>query len=102
MNRTGIFSFWETFPGTEEVSVAADLQHAVTSCEKPARLSDAAGRTGRTARIHIKVDTGMTQMVFLLTIGAEEVEKDRVTPDYYIEGLFTHFATADERIRRGL
>lgn len=84
--------------GTEELSVAADLQHAVTSCEKARLLSDAAGRTGRTARIHIKVDTGMTRIGFSADDrGAKEVEKIASLPDVRIEGLFTHFATADER-----
>ena len=48
--------------GTEEISVEADLQHAVTSLEKARLLSEAAVKTGRTVRIHIKADTGMTRI----------------------------------------
>lgn len=84
--------------GTEEISVAADLQHAVTSLEKARLLSDAAVKTGRTVRIHIKADTGMTRIGLSPDDeGADEAAAIAALPGVRIEGLFTHFATADER-----
>lgn len=84
--------------GTEEISVAADLQHAVTSLEKARLLSDAAVKTGRTVRIHIKADTGMTRIGLSHDDeGADEAAAIAALPGVRIEGLFTHFATADER-----
>ena len=84
--------------GTEEISVAADLQHAVTSLEKARLLSEAAVKTGRTVRIHIKADTGMTRIGLSPDDeGADEAAAIAALPGVRIEGLFTHFATADER-----
>lgn len=84
--------------GTEGISVAADLQHAVTSLEKARLLSDAAVKTGRTVRIHIKADTGMTRIGLSPDDeGADEAAAIAALPGVRIEGLFTHFATADER-----
>ncbi len=83
--------------GTEEASVAADIQHAVTSFEKARLLSEAALKLGRIARIHIKVDTGMTRIGFSPDEeGIAEVMKIASLPHVKMEGLFTHFATADE------
>ena len=83
--------------GTEEESVVADIQHAVTSYEKASLLSDAAVKLGKTARIHIKVDTGMTRIGFSPDEeGIAEVVKISRLPGVKLEGLFTHFATADE------
>ena len=82
---------------TEEISVAADIQHAVTSYEKALLLSGAAVRLGKTARVHIKVDTGMTRIGFSPDEeGIAEVVRIAALPNIKIEGLFTHFATADE------
>ncbi len=84
--------------GTEEISVEADLQHAVTSLEKARLLSEAAVKTGRTVRIHIKADTGMTRIGLSPDDeGADEAAAIAALPGVRIEGLFTHFATADER-----
>lgn len=84
--------------GTEEISVEADLQHAVTSLEKARLLSEAAVKTGRTVRIHIKADTGMTRIGLSPDEeGADEAAAIAALPGVRIEGLFTHFATADER-----
>ena len=48
--------------GTEKTSINADLQHTVTSIEKARLLSETAVHLGKTARIHIKVDSGMTRL----------------------------------------
>ena len=51
-------------PGTEKISIKADIQHAVATYEKAKALSDAAQELGRNvrARVHIKLDTGMTRI----------------------------------------
>lgn len=83
--------------GSEKISINANLQHAVTSYEKAQLLSAAAVELEKTARVHIKVDTGMTRIGFLPDeAGLAEVIKISQLPGIAIEGLFTHFATADE------
>lgn len=83
--------------GTEEESISAGLQHTVTSVEKARLLSEAAGRLGTTVRIHIKVDSGMTRLGFLPDDeGVQEVIEISKLPNIELEGIFTHFARADE------
>lgn len=88
-------------PGTEEVSVAAGIQHSVSSYERAAALSEAAVKLGKTARIHIKLDTGMTRIGFQMTEESiSEVLRINRLPGIDIEGVFTHFARADEADRK--
>ncbi|MHB1127403.1 MAG: alanine racemase [Bacillota bacterium] len=71
---------------------------AVYTFEQAVALSRAAARLGREATIHIKVDTGMGRIGFLP--GPETVKSilDIATlPHVRVEGIFTHFASADER-----
>ncbi len=83
--------------GTEEISIEADIQHTVTSVEKARLLSDAAVRLGRTARVHIKLDTGMTRLGFQMNDdGVDSVVEISRLPGLDLEGIFTHFARADE------
>ena len=83
--------------GTEEESVSAELQHTVTSLEKASLLSEAALKAGKTARLHIAADTGMTRIGFSPDEeGAEEIRRIAALPAVELEGIFTHFATADE------
>lgn len=60
-------------------------------------LSEAAAQIDCDARIHIKVDTGMGRVGFLAGYGAiKDITWIHSLPRIIIEGLYTHFATADE------
>ncbi len=88
-------------PGTEKISIGADIQHAVATYEKAEALSKAAQELGRKARVHIKLDTGMTRIGFQMTEEAvREVLRINELPGLDIEGIFTHFARADEADRK--
>ncbi len=79
-----------------------DIAQTVLSAEYAAELSDEAVKAGVTVRTHIKVDTGMSRIGFLYqnqsrdcrTIG--EIERACKLPGLNSEGIFTHFAVADE------
>ena len=61
-------------------------------------LSQAAGVQGRRAKIHVKVDTGMSRLGLLdhdPAAAAREVEGLCALPNLEAEGIFTHFANAD-------
>jgi alanine racemase len=54
-------------------------------------------RQGKTAKIHIKLDTGMSRIGFSDTLESVlEVKRISELPGIEIEGLFSHFARADE------
>ena len=74
-----------------------DFRPAVFKLSMAKELSKAALEAGKTLKIHIKIDTGMTR------IGYRDVKKDvpeilaiSKLPGLEIEGIFTHFARADE------
>ena len=60
-------------------------------------MSGAAERTGKAAKVHIKVDTGMSRIgITPDDTGLRFVKEAMETPGIEIEGIFTHFARADE------
>lgn len=76
--------------------VAYDIQPTVCSMDTARALSAAAKAAGVTAKIHVKVDTGMGRIGLLpneVDAFADGISK---FPNIKIEGLFSHFAKADE------
>lgn len=74
-----------------------DMMTAVYTEEMAYALSKAAQDMGKPAKIHIKLDTGMSRIGFLP--GEESLESIRQIagmPGIQIEGCFTHFARMDE------
>ena len=77
-----------------------DVTQSVFSHELAQALSDEAVKQGKKVKIHIKIDTGMSRIGFLPGYSAvKNVIKINHLPNIIIEGLFTHFATADEKDR---
>ena len=75
---------------------------AVLSAEYAQELSEEAVRAGVTVRVHIKVDTGMSRIGFLYQNPEQDepsidaIERACRLPGINAEGIFTHFAVADE------
>jgi len=60
-------------------------------------LSKVALERGRKAKVHIKIDTGMGRIGFIPQKGTIELIKRIVKMEgLWVEGIFTHFAVADE------
>lgn len=75
-----------------------DLIQTVYNSQDAKILSDLAVEMGKKAIIHIKLDTGMSRIGFLPTPEAvDEILAISKLPNIYIEGIYTHFAKADER-----
>ena len=72
------------------------ITQAVTCKAKALEYSREAAALGGTLKIHIKVDTGMGRIGFRWDEAVEAVLKIAEMPGIRIEGLYTHFATADE------
>lgn len=80
-----------------ELVVSHNVAQTVFQYEMAEALSKEAKRQGKTAKIHIKVDTGMTRIGYTDTIeSVEEIKKIATLENIEIEGLFSHFARADE------
>lgn len=77
--------------------IQEEIRTAVYSYEMAKAISDAAVACSRQAYIHIKVDTGMGRIGFYPDEeSADVVAAIAKLPKLCIEGIFTHFAKADE------
>ncbi|MDV3428960.1 MAG: alanine racemase [Bacillota bacterium] len=74
-----------------------DIEQTVYSYDFAKELSAMAVKKNKLARIHIVLDTGMGRIGFIPdNESLDEVEKISHLPNIIIEGMFTHFSTADE------
>ena len=85
-----------TPPGEAATAVAHDLAVTVFQAEVARALSEAAGRAGRLARIHLKIDTGMGRIGVAPHDAVALARSLRALPHIAVEGCFTHLATADD------
>jgi alanine racemase len=86
-----------TFSYSYEEFIRKDVRPTVFTYEMASELSDIGMKIGKTCKIHIKLDTGMTRIgIRPDDAGMELVRKISKLPGLEIEGIFTHFATADE------
>lgn len=96
--RKPILILGYTFPDCYERLVAEDIRPTVFRADMARELSAAALKMGKRLKVHIKVDTGMSRIgVFPDDSGIAFVKEVMELPGLEIEGMFTHFARADER-----
>jgi len=86
-----------TDPVYFKTALENDITVTILTYEDALKMSETAKTMGKTAKIHIPVDTGMSRIgVSPDAIGADKV-KEIASLDYItVEGIFTHFATSDE------
>ena len=74
-----------------------DVRMAVCDYETARKFSEAAASCGKKALIHLAADTGMTRIGFKDSEESlEEIRRIYELDNVEVEGLFTHFARADE------
>lgn len=83
-------------PSEADAVVAHDLTAVVWDLERAGLLGRAASAAGRRARVHVKVDTGLTRLGAPLEEALARVHEIRAVPHVAVDGIFTHFANADE------
>lgn len=86
-----------TFPYCYEELIKRKIRPAVFKYDMLEELAGCASKLGVRAKIHIKVDTGMSRVgIFPDDAGLEFVKKALSYDSIEVEGAFTHFAKADE------
>lgn len=86
-----------TFPDNYEALIEQDISMTVFRYDTLEELSACAAGLGKKAKVHIKVDTGMSRIgIFPDESGLAFVKKALSYNELMIEGVFTHFARADE------
>ncbi|MBF4162911.1 alanine racemase [Nocardioides acrostichi] len=95
---------WLTTPGEDRApAVVADVDLSASSTGELAEIADAATRAGKPARVHLKVDTGLSrggatgaEWPALLAAAVHAAREGRVE----VTGLWSHFAASDEPAHR--
>lgn len=85
---------------TEEL-IDNNITQTITCEAKAVEYSKRAAACGKTMKAHIKVDTGMSRLGFLVAGdhfdgGVEGIVRSTRYPNLDVEGIFTHFAVSDE------
>ncbi|MHC1693933.1 MAG: alanine racemase [Eubacteriales bacterium] len=78
-----------------------DITQTVFSFDYARMISECTSVTGKKAKVHIKVDTGMNRLGFKYTHtykdsnALEAIQRCAALPFVEVEGIFTHFAESD-------
>jgi alanine racemase len=75
--------------------LAHDLSLTASSVEKLQQIDQAAAALGKTARVHLKIDTGMERIGVHYYSAEGLLEASLRCKHVQVEGIFSHFANAD-------
>lgn len=80
-----------------EYAIENNITLTIYSLEMAEKLNDISKKIGIKAYIHIKIDTGMSRIGFKVNDESiETISQISNLENLYIEGIYTHFAKADE------
>lgn len=89
------------FPDQRREMIAQEIRMTVYTEEMAKEVSDLACEMGKKAYIHVKLDTGMSRIGFPIEeASARAIAEISKLPGLIPEGMFTHFAKADETDKR--
>jgi len=91
-----IFLLGWTPPGRMEALIKANVSLAFWSEAQLADISEATEKVGGRANVHLKIDTGMSRVGVKPEAASHLAQEARRMPNVHLEGVFTHFAKADE------
>lgn len=95
--KTPILILGYVAPAFYDLVVKYDIRIPVFSYDTAKALSDEAVKQGKTVPFHFCIDTGMSRIGFQVNEESADICKQICTlPNIEAEGLFSHFATADE------
>ncbi|CAG1771344.1 partial alanine racemase, partial [uncultured bacterium] len=79
-----------------ESAIRNDVACMVCDLETATEFARTAQALGMVAHVHVKVDTGMGRLGFLPNEAVEAIATIAAMPGLVLDGVFTHFAKADE------
>jgi alanine racemase len=77
-------------------AVGNDITLTIFQPEQAKLIDGAAAQAGRMAKIHVKVDTGMSRLGATPEVAFKLVSQLSMEKNVLLEGIFTHYACADE------
>lgn len=95
--RRPILLLGYAFPYAYDNIIKDNIRSAVFTYEAAKALSDTAVKLKKKAMIHLKIDSGMSRIGIIPDQnGIEIIKQISKLPGIEMEGIFTHFARADE------
>ena len=95
--KTPVLILGYVAPAFYDLVVKYDIRIPVFSYDTAKALSDEAVKQGKTVPFHFCIDTGMSRIGFQVNEESADICKEICAlPNIEAEGLFSHFATADE------
>ncbi len=85
-------------PSEAARAVQANLTLAVG--DLPMAAAIAAAAQAQPARVHIEIDTGLHRFGIPAAVAVEQIQQVAALPGIHLDGIYTHFATADEADRQ--
>lgn len=85
-----------TPPPQARTIAAYDITQTVFSLEDARALAAAGREAGKKVKVHLKIDTGMGRIGVLPAEAGDFAAAVAAMPGVEVEGVFSHFATADE------
>jgi alanine racemase len=82
--------------GQEEVAIRQNISAVAFNLQQISALNHAAVKLGKGANVHIKIDTGMGRLGVRWNQVDPFISKLQRFPNLHVEGLMTHFASAND------
>jgi alanine racemase len=93
---TDVMLLGALLPDERESALRSNLSVTVSGTDEARAYSELATKIGAKARVHLAIDTGMGRVGFIENEFAAAVPLLSTLPGIEIEGLATHFPSADE------
>ncbi len=93
--ETPILLFGRIFHDALPAIIDQDITLCVSSMEEASEISEISFAVGKKTKVHVKIDTGMGRLGLPLRNAMPLVEKMFALPGVLLEGIFTHFPTAE-------
>lgn len=91
-----LFSWLDTAEADFAGGIEKDVDLAVSSEAELARIAEAARRTGKRARVHLKIDTGLSRNGCPAYAWPQLVKAAAARSEVDVVAMWSHFACADE------
>ncbi|PXY32236.1 alanine racemase [Prauserella muralis] len=91
-----LFSWLDTPDVDFAPGIAHDVDLSVSSLTELERVADAAGRAGKPARVHLKIDTGLARNGCPAYAWPDLVKRAAAEPGVDVVAVWSHLACADE------
>lgn len=82
-------------PSEDRLLIDYDLTATISTPDEAMRLNTLGEHHNKTLKVHLKIDTGMGRLGVWHESAAALLEQIEVLPHLHLEGIYTHFSSAD-------